>query len=72
MTLWDSSRPVQHFFFVLSLGTRQTTPAGFFWSFLFSFTLACHDFILRRHRMIPISGRKDFRFASTSLFFSRW
>jgi hypothetical protein len=43
MTLWDSSRPVQHFFFVLSLGTRQTTPAGFFWSFLFSFTLACQD-----------------------------
>jgi hypothetical protein len=48
----------------------RTVLTGFFWSSFFF--LGGHDFILRRHRMIPISGRKDFRFASTFSSFSRW
>jgi hypothetical protein len=48
------------------LGTRQTDSARRFLLEFFLFpSFGGHDFILRRHRMIPISGRKDFRFAST-------
>ena len=54
-------RPV-HFSFLFLFG-RQTAPVVFILEFLF---WGSH-FLLRRHRMIPISGRKDFRFASTFL-----
>jgi hypothetical protein len=60
-----------NFSFLFSMGTR-TASAGFLLEFFFF--SGGYVFILRRHRMIPISGRKDFRFASTflSLFLSRW
>lgn len=57
---------------IFPLGTRQTAPAGFFLGSLFFSFFKGHDFILRRHRMIPISGRKDFRFASIFSSLSHW